>query len=448
MKNRKFWTSLIAGILAAIMLLSLLSGLIPTRAKAMSSSEIREQINALEAREAEIQGQIAQLDSQMEENLTEMQSVVAQKQRIDQEVFLLFQQIENINEQIAAYGVLIADKQDELDEAKQRHADLTAENIDRIRAMEENGKLTYWSVLFKANSFADLLDRLNMVEEIAVSDYRRLQALNQAAKEVEEARIALETEKAALEETKAGLDAAKEAQEAKREEADVLLEDLKSRGMEYELLMAEAEANVELLMAEIASQEAAYDSAIMAEYWATYVPPTTTAPPTTAPEETGGEDGTDEEAADGESSDEESSDEEEDTQPAEPSYNEGWICPVPWYVLTSPFGYRVHPIYGDWRFHSGVDLACTEGTPIYATRSGEVTAASWNDSMGYYVQINHGDGYASIYMHMTHYVVSAGEYVSQGEVIGYVGSTGDSTGDHLHFGISYWGEYVNPMEYI
>ena len=121
---------------------------------------------------------------------------------------------------------------------------------------------------------------------------------------------------------------------------------------------------------------------------------------------------------------------------------------MPWYVLTSPFGYRIHPIYGDWRFHSGVDLACSEGTPIYAARSGQVTAASYNGSMGYYVQINHGDGYASIYMHMTHYIVSAGEYVSQGEVIGYVGSTGDSTGDHLHFGISYYGEYVNPMEYI
>lgn len=432
MKNRKFWISLIAGLLAAAMLLGLLAGLIPTNASAASSSEIREQIDALEAQEAEIQAQIGELSGQLSENLTEMEDVVAQKQLVDQEIFLLYAQIENTNEQIAAYDVLIADKQDELDAAEARHEELSEQNKERIRAMEEDGSLSYWAVLFKANSFSDLLDRLNMIDEIAASDRRRLEELSAAAQAVAEAQEALETEKAALEVTKEELAATQLDLEAKQEEADLLLEDLRARGDEYELMMAEAEANVELLMAEIAAQEAAYDAAVMEEYWATYVPPETTAPPATEP----GDDSSDD------SYDDDSSESYPDTS------TEGWLCPVPWYVLTSPFGYRVHPIYGDWRFHSGVDLACSEGTEIYATRSGQVTGCGWNDSMGYYVQINHGDGYASIYMHMTHYVVGYGEYVSQGEVIGYVGSTGDSTGDHLHFGISYWGEYVNPMEYI
>ena len=98
--------------------------------------------------------------------------------------------------------------------------------------------------------------------------------------------------------------------------------------------------------------------------------------------------------------------------------------------------------------HNGVDLACSQGTPIYASRSGQVTTATYGKDAGYYVSINHGDGFASVYMHMTHYVVKAGSYVSQGQLIGYVGSTGASTGPHLHFGISYNGTYVNPMKYI
>ena len=110
---------------------------------------------------------------------------------------------------------------------------------------------------------------------------------------------------------------------------------------------------------------------------------------------------------------------------------------------------RTHPILGTQRMHNGIDMACSQGTPIYATRAGTVTAASYQaGGAGYYVSINHLDGFASIYMHMTNYVVSAGQSVSQGQLIGYVGSTGLSTGPHLHFGISYAGTYVNPLAYI
>ena len=90
-----------------------------------------------------------------------------------------------------------------------------------------------------------------------------------------------------------------------------------------------------------------------------------------------------------------------------------------------------------------------QGTPIYATRAGKVTRTSYQaGGAGNYVSINHLDGFSSIYMHMTHYVVSEGQSVSQGQLIGYVGSTGISTGPHLHFGISYAGTYVNPLAYV
>lgn len=110
---------------------------------------------------------------------------------------------------------------------------------------------------------------------------------------------------------------------------------------------------------------------------------------------------------------------------------------------------RIHPISGVWKMHYGVDMSAATGTPIYAARSGKVTVASYQaGGAGNYVSINHGDGFSSIYMHMTHYIVSVGQYVTQGQVIGYVGSTGGSTGPHLHFGIAYNGSYVNPMQYV
>ena len=116
--------------------------------------------------------------------------------------------------------------------------------------------------------------------------------------------------------------------------------------------------------------------------------------------------------------------------------------------MSSPFGNRDAPTAGASTNHQGIDLSAPEGTPIYASRTGVVTAATFGKSAGYYVSINHGDGFSSIYMHMTRYVVSKGQAVSAGQVIGYVGSTGVSTGPHLHFGISYNGTYVNPANYI
>jgi murein DD-endopeptidase MepM/ murein hydrolase activator NlpD len=99
--------------------------------------------------------------------------------------------------------------------------------------------------------------------------------------------------------------------------------------------------------------------------------------------------------------------------------------------------------------HNGIDMACAQGTPIYATRAGTVTTASYQaGGAGYYVTVNHGDGFSSTYMHLTHYVVSKGDYVTAGQTLGYVGSTGASTGPHLHFGIFYNGSSVNPADYV
>lgn len=422
MNKRKKLISFLAGLMALIMLLGLIAGFIPT-AHAVTSGELKEQLDALQEEKEAIDAQISEISGQIDVNNDDIRSMVEQKNLIDQEVSLLHQQEENINGQIATYSLMIADKQEQLSAAEANFAELNERNKDRIQAMEEEGQISYWSVLFQANNFPDLLDRFNMVQEIAASDKRRLKALDEAAKSVSEAKASLEVEKSAVELVKAELTMTQQQLAVKRQEADQILAELVNKGIEYDLMMEESEALQEQLMTDIANKEEEYEHVKYQEWLATSIPPTEKP---TAPSNGGG--GSTE------------------------INNVGgisWQQPIYGFVFTSAFGWRTHPIYGDARFHSGVDLAAPEGTPIYATRSGVVDTADYQaGGAGYYVQINHGDGYRSIYMHMTHYIVGYGEYVSQGQVIGYCGSTGGSTGPHLHFGISYNGSYVNPANYI
>ena len=455
MDKRKRTKSILAGILALALVIGLAVGFVPATAQAATSGELKAQLNALQQQNSNLQAEIQGLRSKLSENTDEIQRMVEEKNIIDQEIFLLYQQIDNINNQIATYSMLIADKQDELTAAQDKFDQLLAQNKERIQAMEEEGEVTYWSVLFQANSFADLLDRLNMVREIAAADKRRLEQLNAAAKEVSEAKAVLEEEKLALEETKKTLDTTQEELEVKRAEADALLVELVDRGMEYEAMVAMSEQTQAQLMLEIANKKDEYDNAVYREWLATSVPPTTkpkppsqTTPPETTPTKPT-EPGETTEPTQETTEPEETTKPTEETKPQETKpAEESWALPIYYTAFTSAFGYRTDPVYGGSAYHYGVDLAAPTGTPIYASRSGTVSTATYDGSCGYYVQINHGDGYRSIYMHMTHYVVSAGQYVSRGQVIGYCGSTGKSTGPHLQFGISYNGSYVNPANYI
>ena len=436
MKNRKRLVSILAGVMAAIMLLTLLISILPTRASAAaSSSEIRKQINSLQDDRKDIKNQISELQAQYQATSDEIADIVARKNVIDQEIGLLHAEIININEQISAYSVLIADQQEELDAAEARFDQLNEDCKTRIRAMEEEGTVSYWAVLFKANSFSDLLDRLNMVEEIASSDTRRLQELSDAAQRVEDAQAELAGEKAELEGTRTELDSTQKELDAKRQEADDLIVQLIAKGEELKLQQEDLEAEDEELLAQIAQKEQEYNEAKLEEwlaYMATYVPPTTVAPSVPISDPNGSN----------------SNNSGSNSSGSDVTVGSSWLVPCSYKKISSPFGFRESPTSGASRYHQGVDLAANSGTPIVASRGGTVTIASYSNSAGYYVTINHGDGFSSIYMHMTNYVVSSGQKVNQGQTIGYVGSTGISTGNHLHFGIAQNGAYVNPCSYV
>ena len=132
-----------------------------------------------------------------------------------------------------------------------------------------------------------------------------------------------------------------------------------------------------------------------------------------------------------------------------PIYGSGsYIWPVDSTTISSDYGYRIHPIFNTERFHAGVDINANSGDPIYAADSGTVAIATYSSSYGYYVVINHGGGNSTLYAHMSSMAVSAGDTVTQGQVIGYVGSTGWSTGPHLHFETRSGGSTVDPMTYF
>ena len=418
-KTQKLVVSVLAGLLAVVMVLSLVLSILPVRAAATkSSSEIQEQINALEEQISGYDEQMAELQGQIDQNMADMADVVTEKSYIDQQVSLLMAKISGINEQVDAYNVLIADKQEELDNAQAKLANLNEKNKERIRAMEEEGNLSYWSVLFKANSFADFLDRLNMIEEIAASDSRRIKEMSEAAEEVALAKQTLSDKKTNLEATKEELSVAHAELETKRAESEALLAELVSEAHRLDNDFFNYEVMTEELLAELGQAQLDFEDAKYQEWLATSE--------TTRPSYSGGSD----EGYSG------------------PPSSSGWIIPCSYIYLSSAYGWREPPTEGASSFHGGVDLAGDEGTPIYATRSGYVYRTGYTEYNGYYVGVDHGDGFASAYLHLTHYIVSVGEYVSQGQVIGYMGSTGVSTGPHLHFTVYYDGNTVNPAEYI
>lgn len=423
---KKSIARLLVGLMALVLLGNVLTG--PHRAQADDISTLEEQIADLESKKADLQAQREHLQAGLSEQSSKLDALIAEKSVLEQEIFLLGQEEDAINEQISAYNLLIADKQEELDAAKAKLNDLQVQNRDRICAMEKDNGLSYWSVLFQASSFSELLDQMRMISQIHQGDQACLDALEAASQEVTQATEALTREREAAEATRQELASTQQALEEKQQKSMETLEELLALGDEYREAIRAAESDMDFILAEIDYKQTQLDWEKYQQWLSTSVPETT--PPTEAPTE--------------------STESTQEPQPSQPDNggSEGWVVPVDYVYISSPFGTRVHPITGVVTTHYGVDLAAYLGNPIYATRSGVVTQATYGASGGYYVYIDHGDGFTSIYLHMTNYIVSAGDYVEAGQVIGYCGSTGASTGPHLHFGLIYNGAYVDPTKYV
>lgn len=391
MNMKKLCICILVAALTVAMVPGASGGMIALSVQA--SSALEQEIAQLESQQAELQEQIDELRKQHDASAEKVDELLAQKDLLDREIFLLNEQLVVADQQIVSCSAMVAQADAQLQQAELELKQMQEKNAQRIRAMEKNSQMdTYWAVIFGAEDFIELLDMMKLYADIQESDKAILGQLADAAREVREKRAQLEQQHLELEQAKqAMLDTQKTLQE-RSAEADELLKKAMQEEEDFRVLLEQSEDEQDELARKLAQSQQRLENL---------------------------------------------------TNPSS-----GWLVPCSYVYVSSPFGSRYHPLSGVYKMHYGIDLAAYQGTPIYATRSGKVTEATYNDSAGYYVYINHGDGYGSIYMHMTHYIVSNGQYVEQGQVIGYVGSTGGSTGPHLHFGISKNGVYVDPADYI
>jgi murein DD-endopeptidase MepM/ murein hydrolase activator NlpD len=414
------------GLYQAYLVLALLGALVfgslAPAAQAASSSEILQNLNGLKSQQSEIQAQSDKLEQSIAANQSKTQTLVEKKSDIDQQLEMSRKKAENLSQQIQQYSLLISQKQDELDQSVQKERAMNMRYQVRLRAMEEAGQVSYWSILFKARSFADLLSRVDMIHEVAKADQFILKKISDMTAEIKSERSELESQKLELESAKSDLAGQRQTMETQRAQSDALILQMAD---EYAALSADyqaAEKQASELSAQIAKAESDYNKALSAEEAARI-------------------------AALNQKNNNKVS--QQRTSSGGSASGGGFLIPVASYSqITDAYGWRIHPVFHDRRFHTGIDFACGAGTEIYASKSGTVTTAAYDDGYGYYVTVNHGDGYSTLYGHMTNYIVSAGDYVKQGQVIGYVGTTGWSTGPHMHFGVYYNSDTVNPMEYM
>lgn len=406
MSKRKIRKAL-ALCLSVLMMGAAVSEAFPTSAYAVTQSqidELKEQRNAIRAQRQEKQAIVEALEA-------EKADVVAQKQAMDERNMYTLQQIQLNNQEIELYDEMIAEKAAELEEAQRLENEQLERYRSRVRAMEENGGYNILAIISKSDSFSDMLTAMDDVGEIMESD-RQLEDDYIAAREnTESVKAEYEQTRSQLEELKDQLKAEQVELEKDIEEAIQIIlnleNDLENRQAEYAAIMAAedaANATIDKLVAELEAQRAAAAAAAAAS---------------------GGGGG------------------------GSANASGSFLWPVASYVyVSSRFGPRIHPITGEKKNHTGLDIASNQGTTVYASDGGSVTLAGWNGGYGNCIMIDHGNGYVTLYGHLSSISVSQGQSVSQGDVIGAVGSTGNSTGPHLHFEVLKDGSRIDPEQFF
>ena len=417
MKNlKKTLRSVVCALLAAVVFAASLP------AYAVSQSEIDElqkKLDALEQQAQEQQDVINDLTSQKARFIT-------RKLALDNKIEINRQMIELIGEQIEIYDEIIGEKQAELDKALEKETAQTELLRSRIRAMEENSSYSYASFIFDSSSVTELLSRIGDVNDIMHYD-KALEEEYMAAREdvesikksYEEARHEQELLQKELDTKQAELDAQVEAAYTMIADIETLSDDAQA---EYDAI-AEEEAKAEETLQEAIRKRAAEEAAKNAANNAN----------------SGGNSG----GSGGNSGGGGSS----GGGSATSLSNLQW--PVPSCTLiTSRFGYRVAPTTGASTYHGGLDIGAGMGASIVAAGAGDVIYAGANGGYGNCVMIDHGNGVVTVYAHMSSIGVSYGQYVTAGQYVGAVGSTGVSTGPHCHFEIRINGAQTDPAAYF
>lgn len=377
-------------------------------AEAVTNDSIREKEAEIADAKKEVEG--------LKSNLTDIEAVKKEleqsKNDLNDYVVQLDTQLDNIQDKIGEYNNLILQKEYEIEITTQELNDAILKQEEqyeamkkRIKFMYEKGDTLYMELIFSSTSLSDTMNKADYIEALSAYDRKQLDEYVRTREMISLCKVELEAQKEVLDEAKLAVEA---------EEASI------------NSLIEEKEAQIMSVSADISNKEAAikeYEDMIAAENAEIMALEKAVA-------------------------------EEKAKLAAENanarSYDGGMFAmPCPGYRrLSDDYGNRIHPTLGVEKFHNGIDLAASTGTPVYAAYDGDVVAADYSSSMGNYIMINHGNGLYTIYMHNSALYVSKGDSVYKGQNIAAVGSTGRSTGPHLHFSVRLNGNYVSPWNYL
>ena len=398
--------TMIRRITALVLILVLAAG-IPIQASSAATEKATEDAASMKSLQ-EAQDEKAQLEKALKEAQCTIEDLKDSKGDIESKVTELNQQLMDISaritdleNQLTAKSEDIQETKDELAGAKEREAQQYADMKVRIQFMYENGQTSYLEALLSSRNISEFLNSADYIAQIQSYDRQKLTEYQDTVESIVNLEAQLEQEYTDLEALKSTVESNKATVAAMMRQKESELADISGD-------IEDAQSDADYYAAEIQAQEELIAAIKRAEA---------------------------EKAAAG---------------VEEHPYTGGafrWPCPSSTRV-TSDYGTRVSPMSGASSNHKGIDIGASSGADIIAAADGTVTAASYSSAAGNYVMIDHGGGLYTVYMHASSLLVSPGQTVSAGDVIAKVGSTGISTGSHLHFGVSLNGSYVSPWSYL
>lgn len=393
--------------ITALGLILVLAAGIPIQASSASTEKVTEDAVPTKSLQ-EAQDEKAQLEKALKEAQSTIEDLRDSKGDIESKVTELNQQlidisarITDLENQLTAKSEDIQETKDELAGAKEREAQQYADMKVRIQFMYENGQTSYLEALLSSRNISEFLNSADYIAQIQSYDRQKLTEYQDTVESIVNLEAQLEQEYTDLEALKSTVESNKATVAAMMRQKESELADISGD-------IEDAQSDADYYAAEIQAQEELIAAIKRAEA---------------------------EKAAAG---------------VEEHPYTGGafrWPCPSSTRV-TSDYGTRVSPMSGASSNHKGIDIGASAGADIIAAADGTVTAASYSSAAGNYVMIDHGGGLYTVYMHASSLLVSPGQTVSAGDVIAKVGSTGISTGSHLHFGVSLNGSYVSPWSYL
>lgn len=386
-----------AAICAVIVALALLLGILypvlssVTVAEAATKSEVQKNAEAAKKKTEEAKKQLESVKKKKTDVSNEVLAIDKDINRAEDELVQTEQAIEKAKVDLAV-------KEQELIAAEKKCEKYDEEFKIRARTMYEDGRTSYIEVLLGASSFSDLLSRVEMIREMVEYDKRMLAYLSAAREEIRIAKEAVETEKANLENREVELEALRQELSYRLESKQILLDQLYADEEAFKKAYEIAEADEKKIQRQLEK--------IIAE---------------------------------------------ENKKGTATKYTGNgrfqWPCPAS-KRITSYYGYRIHPVYKTKKFHSGIDIGAGYGSNIVAAESGTVITATYGSGYGKYVVVSHGSGITTLYAHCSSLLVNVGDKVQKGETIAKVGSTGVSTGNHLHFEVRINGSTTDPLSYV